>query len=500
MQIKWHKEFPGNFWVVNIMEMFERLAYFSVRAVVPLFMVAGASQHGLGLSYTEKGLIFAIWAAFQCFVPLFSGAFTDNFGYKKSLSVAFFLNICGYSLMANATGFYSMLFSATMVGIGTAIFKPPVQGTIASSVTEKNSSLGFGIFYWVVNIGNFFAPFLASLLRGDEKTGYTWHLAFYGAAFVTALNFIPALFFYKEPEKKEKRSVKNILKDIGEAFKQFDFIIFLFIFSGFWLMFMQVWDLLPNFINQWIDSRELVSFVPSWLSFIVDNGNIKPEQIININALCIILFMLPWSFVTAKMNRLLSITIGILIATISFVGAGMTQNGTMLALFILIFSFGEMSCSPKFSEYIGVNAPKDKKALYMGLSNIPFAIGWIAGNSISGPLYDKFANKTILAKDFLLTRLHHSPEMLRSIVEKYKLENPDKLGTSDLSKISAENFDFTTYISKMMNMDVWQTNKILWDTYHPWKIWGILASFGILTIISMACYSFFKNRSENKEA
>jgi len=192
---------------------------------------------------------------------MFSGSFTDNFGYKKSLYTAFTLNIFGYVLMANANSFWAMMLAGIVVGTGTAIFKPPVQGTIASSVNEENSSLGFGFFYWIVNIGGFLAPMMASYLRGNATDGYTWSFVFYGAAIVTAINFIPTIFFYTEPENKNaSKSTKKALEDTFTALKDKDFMMFLLIFSGFWLMFMQLWDLLPNFINQWVDSRELAAY------------------------------------------------------------------------------------------------------------------------------------------------------------------------------------------------------------------------------------------------
>lgn len=188
--------FQRNFWIANIMEMFERLAFFSVRAVLPLWMIATADKHGLGLTFTEKGLIFGVWAACQSLIPMLSGSFANYLGYRKSLYIAFTTNVFGYILMANAAGFWSMMVAGIAVGTGTAIFKPPIQGTVASSVTEENSSVGYGIFYWVVNIGGLLAPIMASTLRGNDTDGYTWSYVFYAAAIVTALNYIPATFFF----------------------------------------------------------------------------------------------------------------------------------------------------------------------------------------------------------------------------------------------------------------------------------------------------------------
>jgi len=486
------KGFQKNYWIVNVMEVFERLAFFSVRAVLPLWMVATADQHGLGLTFTEKGLIFSVWAACQSLIPMFSGSFTDNFGYKRSLYTAFSLNIFGYILMANATGFWTMMIAGITVGTGTAIFKSSVQGTIASSVNEENSSLGFGIFYWIVNIGGFIAPLMASALRGNNTDGYTWHFVFYAAAVATAVNFIPTIFFYKEPAAKTGRSAKQALQNTLTALKDKDFMIFLMIFSGFWLMFMQLWDLLPNFIDQWIDSRDLAKLLPA---FLTDHGSVKAEQIININALCIILFMVPWSIITGKFPRLVAITAGIFVTTFAFLTAGLFMAGTITAICIVFFSFGEMTCSPKFSEYIGVNAPADKKALYMGLANIPFALGWIVGNMVSGPLYDAFANKLIITRQYLLEVKRVPLDTLKDIVEKYKGSNPDKLLPETIEKMNIETFNFFPYFQQIMGVDQYEANRILWEAYHPWRIWVILSTFGFITIISMLAYSFNKRKN-----
>ncbi|HDH57845.1 MAG TPA: MFS transporter, partial [Bacteroidetes bacterium] len=167
-----------NFWFANWMEANERLAFFGARAILPLYMVYAVAEGGLGLSYAQKGAIYSIWAIVQCLIPMISGGFTDQYGYKKSLYVAYTINFCGYLMFAFASGFWSALAAACLIGLGTAIFKPPVQGTIAKASTEENSSIAWGIFYWMVNVGGFLAPFLAAILRGETN----FKLVFFCAA------------------------------------------------------------------------------------------------------------------------------------------------------------------------------------------------------------------------------------------------------------------------------------------------------------------------------
>ncbi len=422
------KEIKPAFWLSNAQEACERLAYFGIRAVLPLMMVS-VGTGGLGLSMGQKGVIYGIWAFIQCLVPMVSGGYSESFGYKKSLIVAFIINTLGYLLMANVlnvatllTGsaildptinFWIMLLAGCTIGLGTAIFKPPVQGIVAKSLTKKSSGFGFGLFYWVVNIGGFLAPMLATWLRGNDQAP-TWHYVFYGAAFVTLFNLVITLLFFREPKRtaKELKKAKEtsasdvFFKTLGTLWNDKSMMFFLLIVSGFWLMFMQLWDLLPNFLEEWVDRRAVGEFllqIPliSGLDWYESNGALKPEMVINIDSFAIILFVLPLSALFSKFKMMTALITGMVISVIGFVLGGLTMSGGIACLAIFIFAIGEIICSPKFSEYIGMTAPKDKKAIYMGFSNIPFAIGWAAGNFLSGPLYGFFSSKLEIGHKWL---------------------------------------------------------------------------------------------------
>ncbi len=487
----------ANFWYANFMEVFERLAFFGVRAIAPLFLVATAEENGLGLSFQEKGDIYMYWALIQCLVPMVSGGFTERYGYRKSLAVAFVLNIAGYICMARSVpitqnlveggwegaGYWVFLGSACLVAMGTAIFKPAVHGTIAKTTTEATSSMGWGIFYWVVNIGGALAPMIAAPLRGEID----WDLVFYGAAIVTALNFIPAFTLYKEPEKEpakegeeEKGPVGVFLSSIATVFKDLRLVIFLLIFSCFWLMFMQLWDLLPNFVDEWVDTSDVAGaygfFSGSWL---LENGQVKPEMIININPWSIILLVIPISALVGRVSKVGAMVVGMLISLIGFVLTGSTMIGWVCVLMILIFSIGEMTCSPTFSAYVGLIAPKDKKALYMGYSNIPFAIGWAAGNGIGGRLYDQMSSKVALARDYLVGHLG----MDATAVE--ELANEDVM---------------TTLTAALNDVSEREATKVLWDTYDPWMVWYYLGAFGLAGTIGMIVFYFATRKSVLAEA
>jgi len=457
-----------NFWIANLIEAFERLAFFGVRAVVGLYIVGDNSV--LQLSMTEKGWIFGIWALIQCLVPMVSGGYTDSYGYRKSMYVAFTINIVGYCLMANASGFWSMLASACLVGLGTAIFKPPVQGMVAKSLNDGNSGLGFGIFYWMVNLGGLFAPLAASMLRGNEANP-TWSYVFYGAAIATAFNFLPATFLFKEPEldpeAKKKKPWKVFSDTMMTLWRDKYMLRFLLVVSGFWFMFMQLWDLLPNFIDEWVDTRDVGSWIAhsEWMAerFLTADGGAKPELLINIDSFTIILLVLPLSWFFGRYKMMTSLVLGMAIALVGFVAAGMSQMGIFVGLMIFVFAIGEIICSPKFSEYIGMTAPPDKKAIYMGYSNIPFAIGWAGGNILSGPIYDMFSRRAVLSGRYLVEN---------GVLDEAALDGKDG---NELLQMVADH----------VGGDLYAAREVLWDAYNPWIVWVVLGVVGLLSVIGM---------------
>jgi hypothetical protein len=362
-----------------------------------------------------------------------------------------------------------------MVGTGTAIFKPPVQGVVARSLNEGNSGLGFGLFYWMVNLGGFLAPMAAAFVRGTAEAP-TWSYVFYGAALVTAANYLPAIFLFREPpiEATETGDNKSPIKVFGETIRVLihdkKMLRFLIVISGFWFMFMQLWDLLPNFIDEWVDTRDVGSLLTSVFGdnasrFLNPDGGAKPEILINIDSFTILLLVLPLSWFFARFRMMTALLTGMVIATLGFVGAGMTTIGMAVSAMIFIFAIGEIICSPKFSEYIGMTAPKDKKALYMGYSNIPFAVGWGLGNAVSGPLYDNLASRTAFARDYLVDQYG----MTRAAVEAIE---PSALLPAIAAKMGP---DATAY----------EATQALWDTYDPWVIWLVLGGVGLLSVLSM---------------
>jgi proton-dependent oligopeptide transporter, POT family len=539
----WEQVFglPANFWVACFMEILERLAFFGSRAVAPLYLVASSSQNGLALTYTAKSMIYLVWALLQCLIPMVSGGYTDRYGYRKSLAVAFVINVIGYSGMAMSkpiadhlatmgwadAGFWVFMAAACCVATGTAIFKPPAHGTIAKGTTEETASLGWGIFYWVVNIGGALAPMGAATLRHEID----WNIVFWAAAIVTALNFLPAFLLYREPQKvapaagseQPKGAIGVFVNSIATIFKDLRLVIFLGIFSCFWLMFMQLWDLLPNFIDEWVDTASVARYF-GWFShgWVLGSGQVKPEMIINIDAIAIIALVIPISWMIGKISKVAAMIIGMIISLFAFVASGWSMLGWLCCFSIFIFAIGEMICSPTFSAYVGLIAPPDKKALYMGYSNIPFAIGWAAGNGIGGVIYDAIGSKYDLARRYMVEHLGMTKEFVMDKVRLPKdqvmetlaraMKGGDGPGVQQSlmnwwSSVDTQNIPkdqlaetakkgFTEVLGQVDPAAMKQATQVLWDLHHPYMVWVYLGLMGLIGTIGMIIFYFATAKSK----
>ncbi|WP_440876135.1 MFS transporter [Thalassotalea sp. PLHSN55] len=210
--------FPKAFYIANTMEIFERLAWYGMYTLLASYILTPNSQGGLGLDNTERGLIMGVVPFFLYLFPVVSGALADRIGYRKMFLISFILMAPSYYFLGYATSLGSFISIFMLIALGAGIFKPVVIATISRTTDQSNRGLGFGIFYMMVNIGGFLGPLLAPIIQKN----YGWQWVFTFAAIWISVNFIPALFFYKEPKRHEKSGgLKQVFQEIQEVLGNF---------------------------------------------------------------------------------------------------------------------------------------------------------------------------------------------------------------------------------------------------------------------------------------
>jgi POT family proton-dependent oligopeptide transporter len=466
------------FWILCSMEMWERLAYYGMRVVVPIYIAQADEPGGLHFTQEQKGSIYAWWFVFQSVLPTFTGGFADRYGYKNTIFWAINLKVIGYVLMATQRTYWGFFIGTMLLATGTAIFKPGIQGSLAQSLDKGNSSKGWGTFYWLVNVGAMIGPPLAGYLRGKS-----WDWVFYGCAAIVSLNYL-MMFTYRDPEsgyaKKDSfgRVFVVTLKNLFDA----RLATFLLILSGFWLMMYQLWDLQPNFIVDWNDSSRIAPYLPSVWTHETDRGiHVLQENLLNLNAFLIVVFIVPVSIMVRKMRTLSAMLGGMIMATFGVLIAGVTMSGAMLLFGIFFFSAGEMLTGPKKNEYLALIAPHDKKGLYLGYVNIPVGIGGFVGSKLAGYLYGNFGEKAVLAQRYLAEKTDYLAENGRPAWNGEVASLGDTLGVP-----RKEAYDT---LKSYLDLSGHDATELLWTTYEPYHIWYYFAAIGVASTLALLVYN-----------
>ncbi len=386
------KSFPRNYWTVIFMEFFERGSYYGVMSVLSVYLITKVGDGGLGFSKEGVGIIKSTITPLLYLLPILSGAIAERFGYRKVLMGAFAVMSIGYLLSGLTTDYYTVFGSLILMAIGAGFFKPIISGTIARTTNSENSSLGFGIFYWVINLGAFLVPLL--VIPFLKEISYTY--IFFMAAIATGSMLILNLFLYKEPERaKSTKTIGQVLSEAVLVIKDIRFIGLIAIYSCFWILYFQMFDTVLYYVRDYVDATQLNIYINSFLSIFVENPTWKfdVEHVTVINAGAIICLQLFISAIVKKWKPLPTMITGISIATLGMIIFAISTNIWFFVIGTIVFSIGEMTAHPKFLSYVGLIAPEDKKALYLGYSFLYGVIGSGIGGILGAQLYVHFVDK-----------------------------------------------------------------------------------------------------------
>ena len=466
------KSYNKNFRIASVMELFERWAWYGLFAVLALYLTGSTDEGGLGFSHIEKGQIMGIVTAILYLLPIITGVIADKIGYKLSLIIAYLLLISGYYVMGEVTSFTMVFIVFLWVAVGAAMFKPVASAIITKNTDESNSTLGFGIFYMMVNIGGFIGPAFSSTLR----TQFGWKIVFLQAAIVIAINLVILLIFYKEKDRVKNtetltQALKSSLINIWEAVKDSRLSVLLVIMVGFWTMFNQLFYTLPTFIEDWVNTKALhdsIANVSPWIASVMSGGgdSVNPEMLINLDAGSIILFQLLVSYFVLRMRHVSAMITGFIIAAIGIGITFYTGNGFYTILGIMIFAIGEMMTNPTFSSFIALISPKGKEALYMGTYFLPVFLGNFLTTFVSGNLYQAWSDKLSLLQTEMSTRGIKMPEITKEFTKN----------------------DYFASASEKLGVTQNEMTQMIWDNYHPNKIWYVIVAIGIVTILALTVY------------
>jgi POT family proton-dependent oligopeptide transporter len=374
--------FERPFWVANVSEIFERLSYYGAFSSLAVYL-----QEKLNFSTEQTGTLTGIFGGMVWFLAIFGGAIADRLGFRRALSLAYLILTGAYFLIGSVgAAWLGPLRNALPLGLfvgcvlilpalGVALVKPCVVGTTARASKENVRSIGYSIYYTMVNIGGAAGPYVAGWAH--RKLGL--ETVFRISALSVFAMFFLVLVFFREP----RRAAGDPLPTISGTLRNFlvvasnpKFMLFLLIFTGYWIVFWQQYISLPGYVHTHIDA------------------NASVEWILVTDSVSVIALTLLVNYLTRGIAAFHAIIIGTLITSLSWLI--LAFHPTVVACYVSIFvlAIGEIVHQPRYYEYISRLAPAGQQGTYMGFAFLPLGIGSLVGGWFGGRVMHHFGEVT----------------------------------------------------------------------------------------------------------
>jgi len=264
-----------------------------------------------------------------------------------------------------------MLIALIIAAIGGSLIKPSIVGTVARTTTEETKALGFSIYYTLVNFGGAIGPLIAGAVH--ENVGISYVLVL--SSLTTLVLFGATAIFYREPptpaDAPPPRSMGQVLADMMTVFGNLRFMLFLLIFSGFWLMFWHIFYALPFYVKDYLHYPVF-------------------ENVLTVDAATIIVVTIPATIVARRLKPLSAMVLGFALATMCWFVMGLMPTMVWTIAAIMLFALGESIQAPRFYEYVSRLAPPEQVGTYMGFAFLPIAIGTFFSGLSNGYLVEHF--------------------------------------------------------------------------------------------------------------
>ncbi|MGO8785988.1 MAG: MFS transporter [Terriglobia bacterium] len=374
--------FKPAFWVANLTELFERLAYYGASAVLAIYLT-----EQLHFSKEVTGWMMGTFGFVVWFLPILGGTLADRFGFRRALMFAYLVMTVGYYLLGSlsapwmqatrhALGDKWLVFVILMVpALGPAMVKPCVAGTTARASAENVRSIGYSIYYTVVNIGGTLGPVMAWLVR--KRLGWGMESVFRVSALSVFMMFLVTLGFFHDPEDAGEHKVASVADAIRNMFvvlRNLRFVLFLLIFSTFYIVFWQEFISAPLFLRGYVDP------------------NANADLLLSIDALTVICFQILVTYLTRKIPVFPAMTLGLLISSLSWLFLAIHPSTLSLAAALVVLALGEITQSARYYDYISRLAPSGQQGVYMGYAFLPIAIGYFIAGPLGGYLLHEFGD------------------------------------------------------------------------------------------------------------
>ena len=371
--------FERPFWVANISELFERLSYYAAFASLARYL-----NESLKFPVTQASSLAGLFGGLVWFLAAFGGTLADRMGFRRSLSLAYLILSVAYFLLGSiAAPWLAPVRNAIPLGLlvgfvlmlpalGIALVKPCVVGTTARSSHDNVRSIGYSIYYTLVNIGGAAGPYVASWVHSHMSVENVFRVA----SLSVFLMLFAVLAFFREP----RRSGDVQTASFGQAARNFKTVLtnprfmgFLLIFTGYWIVYWQIFITLPLYVHNYV------------------SASTDTELMLVTGPLVVIALTVAVNLATQKIPAFGAVVLGTLVTSLAFLPLVVHPTVPMVIVTLVIVALGEITQAPRYYEYISRLAPPGQQGTYMGFAFLPLGIGSLIAGWVGGLLMHQFA-------------------------------------------------------------------------------------------------------------
>jgi MFS family permease len=183
------------------------------------------------------------------------------------------------------------------------------------------------------------------------------------------------LLFFKEPRRAgeiQATSLAETARNLFIVLTNPRFMVFLLIFSGYWIVYWQAFIVLPLYVHGYIDARADV------------------ELLLVTGPATVICLQFLMTYITQKIPTFSAITLGTLVSAVSWLIVAFRPAVWAAVASIFVLALGEIILSPRYYEYVSRLAPPGQQGTYMGFAFVPIGIGSFVGGWLGGRLMHHF--------------------------------------------------------------------------------------------------------------
>jgi hypothetical protein len=404
--------FTSSFWSANTILLFERAAYYAMASLVVIYL----AQLGFG-NYWPSLINSIIWCLVY-YLPLFSGAVADQAGFKRALLLAFLLLSLGYFAMgcpvwlgaekladtpsneysASPATLAFVSIGVLFIGVGSSFVRPCIAGTV-QKLNGARLAIGFAILFMLIHAGNLMGRIASFCLRRTQNFDLSSIFIVSSAAAAIALLLTATLF--KEPcieksrsEKKPKISLGNTFIQIAIVLKKMHLAIILLITSGFYLVYSQIYNLLPLYTKKTVELSPAMEIYTAANPFVIVTCQVA---IIKICRKLPPIKSIPIGSIFVGISMLVNILPIYMAGGVSQLVANAIPLGSLFVVIaVAMVAFGEIFTTSRLYEYFAAHSPKGQEGLYQGFANLPMALGSIAGGFLGAWVFNEVMCKNAI--------------------------------------------------------------------------------------------------------